>query len=72
MHFILELALSVSMAIGINPNPEQAVIGGSGTSTNKLRSLASLVGIAWRHTSSKNKHVRNGEIRAGDLLTQLS
>jgi hypothetical protein len=43
MHFILELALSVSMAIGINPNPVQAVIGGSGTSTNKLRSLASLV-----------------------------
>jgi len=50
----------------------QAVIGGSGTSTNKLRSLASLVGIAWRHTSGKNKHMRNGEICAGDLLTQLS
>jgi hypothetical protein len=71
--------LSVSMAIGINPNPVQAVISGSGTSTNKLRSLASLVGIAWRHTSGKNKHMRNGEIRvalapfiASDLLVQLS
>lgn len=69
---------SVEMAI-INPNQVQAIIGGSGTLTNKLRSLASLVGIAWRHARGKNKHMRNGEIRAalapffaGDLLAHLS
>ncbi len=67
------------MAIGINPNPVQAIIGGSGSSTNKLRHLVSFVGIAWRHARGNNQPMRNAEIRAalapfiaGDVLAQLS
>ena len=70
---------TAATAIGLNPDQVQAVINGTSTVTNKLRSLSSLAGIAWRHTRGKGKHMPNGEIRAAlapflaaEVLAQLS
>ena len=63
----------------INPNQVQAVINSTGTLTNKLRALASLANLQWRHTRGHKKHMRNGDIRTAlapvlpaDLLALLS
>jgi hypothetical protein len=70
---------STAAAATIHPDQVQAVIGGSGTLTNKLRALASLANIQWRHSRGHKKHMRNGDLRAAlapliapDLLAQLS
>ena len=70
---------STTAAATIHPDQVQAVIGGSGTLTNKLRALASLANIQWRHSRGHKKHMRNGDLRAAlapliapDLLAQLS
>jgi hypothetical protein len=63
----------------INPDQMQAVLNSTGTLTNKLRALASLTNLQWRHTRGHKKHMRNGDIRSAlapvlpaDLLAQLS
>ena len=73
------LAKPLHGRIAIHPDQVQAVIGGSGTLTNKLRALASLANIQWRHSRGKGKHMSNSDIRSAlasvlpaDLLAQLS
>ncbi|MGB6014085.1 MAG: hypothetical protein WBG32_05095, partial [Nodosilinea sp.] len=75
----LDNALALDAAATIHPDQVQTVIGGSGTLTNKLRALASLANIQWRHSRGKGKHMSNSDIRsalapliAPDLLAQLS
>ena len=76
---IVDHAVALDAAATIHPNQVQAVINGSGTLTNKLRALATLANLQWRHTRGHKKHMRNGDIRAAlapflpaDLLAQLS
>jgi hypothetical protein len=75
----LDNALALDAAATIHPDQVQTVIGGSGTLTNKLRALASLANIQWRHSRGKGKHMSNSDIRSAlasvlpaDLLAQLS
>ncbi len=72
-------AVALDAAATIHPDQVQAIIGDSGTLTNKLRALASLANIQWRHSRGKGKHMRNSDIRsaltpfvASELLAQLS
>lgn len=72
-------AVALDAAVTIHLDQVQTVIGGSGTLTNKLRALASLANIQWRHSRGKGKHMSNSDIRsalapliAPDLLAQLS
>ena len=70
---------AATTATAINPDQVQAVLNSTGTLTNKLRTLASLANLQWRHSRGHKKHMRNGDIRsalapliAPDLLAQLS
>ncbi len=72
-------AVALDAAATIHPDKVQSVINGTSTVTNKLRSLASLADIAWRHARGKGKHMSNSDIRtaltpfvAAELLAQLS
>ena len=72
-------AVALDAAVTIHLDQVQTVIGDSGTLTNKLRALASLANIQWRHSRGKGKHMRNNDIRsaltpfvASELLAQLS
>jgi hypothetical protein len=72
-------AVALDTAATIHPDQVQAVIGGSGTLTNKLRALAALANIQWRHSRGKGKHMSNSDIRSAlasvipaDLFAQLS
>ncbi|MBD2233794.1 hypothetical protein [Phormidium tenue] len=66
-------------AIAIHPDQVQTVLNSTGTATNKLRTLANLVNLQWRHSRGKGKHMSNSDIRSAlasvlpaDLLAQLS
>jgi hypothetical protein len=70
---------AATTATAIHPDQVQAVINSTGTLTNKLRTLATLANLQWRHTRGHKKHMRNSDIRAAlapvlpaDLLAQLS
>lgn len=63
--------------IAIYPDQVQTVL--NSTATNKLRTLANLVNLQWRHSRGKGKHMSNSDIRSAlasvlpaDLLAQLS
>ncbi|NJK72075.1 MAG: hypothetical protein HC926_01295 [Synechococcaceae cyanobacterium SM2_3_60] len=76
---IVDPAVALDAAATIHPDQVQSVINGTSTVTNKLRSLASLADITWRHARGKGKHMSNSDIRtaltpfvAAELLAQLS
>ncbi len=73
------LAKPLHGRIAIHPDQVQTVLNSTGTATNKLRTLANLVNLQWRHSRGKGKHMRNSDIRsaltpfvASELLAQLS
>jgi hypothetical protein len=75
----LHWRIALDSADAIHPDQVQAVLNSTGTLTNKLRALASLANLQWRHTRGHKKHMRNSDIRAAlatvlpaDLLAQLS
>lgn len=70
---------AVTTSTAINPDQVQAILNSTGTLTNKLRALASLANLQWRHSRGHKKRMRNGDIRSAlapvlpaDLLAQLS
>ncbi|MGB3310479.1 MAG: hypothetical protein WA939_13500, partial [Nodosilinea sp.] len=73
------LAKPLHERIAIHPDQVQTVLNSTGTATNKLRTLANLVNLQWRHSRGKGKHMSNSDIRSAlasvlpaDLLAQLS
>ncbi len=73
------LAKPLHGRIAIHPDQVQTVLNSTGTATNKLRTLANLVNLQWRHSRGKGKHMSNSDIRSAlasvlpaDLLAQLS
>ncbi len=76
---VVDPAVALDAAATIHPDQVQAVLNSTGTSTNKLRALANLINLPWRHSRGKGKHMSNSDIRsalapliAPDLLAQLS
>ncbi|TVQ07887.1 MAG: hypothetical protein EA368_13150, partial [Leptolyngbya sp. DLM2.Bin27] len=72
-------AVALDAAATIHPDQVQAVLNSTGTATNKLRALATLANLQWRHARGHKKHMRNGDIRSAlapvlpaDLLALLS
>lgn len=76
---IVDHAVALDAAATIHPDQVQTILNSTGTSTNKLRALANLANIPWRHFRGKGKHMLNSDIRsalapliAPYLLAQLS
>jgi hypothetical protein len=75
----LDYAITIPTTTTIHPDQVQAILNSTGTLTNKLRALATLANLQWRHTRGHKKHMRNSDIRSAlapvlpaDLLAQLS
>ncbi|WOD36897.1 hypothetical protein [Nodosilinea sp. E11] len=58
------LDLPSTSSTTIHPDQVQAILNSTGTATNKLRALANLVNLQWRHSRGHKKHMRNGDIRS--------